>query len=92
VNDPEQRTRFRIQGYDVAGLLTCDELVLDDTKVDLRDLRPTVDEIISRVNGLARTFDPMFTPVKLTHLSYPKGNGGAAMTAGNWTPIETTRS
>ena len=86
VNDPEQRTHFSIQGYDVVGLLTCDELVLDDAQADLRDLRPTVDEIISRVNGLARTFDPMFTPVKLTHLSYPKENGGAAMTAGNWTP------
>lgn len=86
VNDPEQRTQFRVQGYDVAGLLSCDELVLDDAKRDLRDLRPTADEIISRLNGLARTFDPMFTPVKLTHLSYPKENGGAAMTAGNWTP------
>jgi hypothetical protein len=35
-NNPDQRTRFRIQGYDVAGQLTCDELVLDDTTGDLR--------------------------------------------------------
>ena len=86
VNDPEQRTRFRIHGYDVSGLLTCDELVLDDTSGDLRDLRPTADEIVYRLNGLARTFDPTFTPVRLTHLSYPKGSGGGAMTAGDWTP------
>jgi hypothetical protein len=67
--------------------LTCTELVLDDdTSQDLRDLRPTADEIISRLNGLARTFDPTFAPVRLTHLSYPKENGAGAMTAGNWVP------
>ncbi|MFZ0734646.1 MAG: hypothetical protein WAM79_20175 [Candidatus Sulfotelmatobacter sp.] len=86
VNDPDQRTRFRVQGYDVAGQLTCDELVLDDTTGDLRDLRPVADEIISRLNGLARTFDPTFAPVRLTYLSYAKENGAGAMTAGDWTP------
>jgi hypothetical protein len=86
VNDPDQRARFRIQGYDVAAELTCDELILDDTKADLRDLRPLADELITRLNGLARTFDPLFAPVRLTHLSYSKENGGGAMTAGNWTP------
>jgi hypothetical protein len=86
VNDPEQRTRFRIHGYDVFGSLTCDQLLLDNTTGDLRDLRPTADEIIYRLNGLARAFDPTFVPVRLTHLSYPKENGAGAMTAGNWTP------
>ncbi|WP_316192151.1 MULTISPECIES: hypothetical protein [unclassified Bradyrhizobium] len=86
VNDPDQRARFRIQGYDVFGQLTCDELVLDGTTGDLRDLRPVADGIIIRLNGLARTFDPTFAPVRLTHLSYPKENGAGAMTAGDWTP------
>jgi hypothetical protein len=86
VTDPNQVTRFRIHGYDVSSQLTSDALVLDDTKGDLRDLKPTVDEIISGVNGLARTFDPMFTPVRLIHLSYPTENGAASMTAGDWTP------
>jgi hypothetical protein len=86
VNDPDQRTRFRVQGYDVFATLTCDELVVDDSKANLRDLRPVADEIISRLNGLARTFDPTFTPVRLTHLSYSTQRGAAAMTAGDWTP------
>lgn len=87
-NNPEERTRFRIQGYDVFGLLTCDGLVWDDAngRADLRDLRPTADEIITRLNGLARTFDRTFAPVRLTHLSYSKEGGGGAMTAGDWTP------
>jgi hypothetical protein len=86
VNDSDQRNRFRIQGYDVAAELTCDELILDDTKADLRDLRPVADELITRLNGLARTIDPLFATVRLTHLSYPKESGGGAMTAGDWTP------
>jgi hypothetical protein len=86
VNDPEHRTHFRIQGYDVAAQLTCDELILDDAKADLRDIRSVADEIIAHMNGLARTFDPFFASVRLTHLSYAKENGGGAMTAGNWTP------
>src|SRR5216683_3634996 len=87
VNNPGERTRFRIQGYDVFGLLTCDELVLDDANGDdLRDLRPTADATIAHLNGLARTLDPTFTPVRLTHLSYSKECGGGAMTAGDWTP------
>lgn len=76
---------FRIQGYDVAGQLTCDELILDNTMSDLRDLRPVADEVITRLNGLARTLDPTFAPVRLTHLSYPKVNGAGAMSAGDWT-------
>jgi hypothetical protein len=86
VNNRDQLTRFRIQGYDVAGQLTCDELILDDTTGDLRDLRPVADEIITRLNGLARTLGPTFAPVRLTHLSYPKENGAGAMTAGDWIP------
>jgi hypothetical protein len=86
VNDPDQLNRFRIERYDVAAELTCDELILDDTKGDLRDLRPVADELITRLNGLARTFDPLFAPVRLVHLSYAKENGGGAMAAGNWTP------
>lgn len=85
VRDPAQVTRFRIHGYDVFAKLTCDELVLADN-ADLRDLRPTADEIIIRMNGLAKTFDPSFIPVRLTHLSYPTENGAGAMTTGDWTP------
>jgi hypothetical protein len=86
VSDPHQRTRFLIQGYDVGAQLTCDELMLNDSKSDLRDLRPVADNLIIRLNGLARTFDPLFTPVRLTHLSYSTKNGGGAITAGDWTP------
>lgn len=91
-NNLEEVNRFRIHGYDVVALLTCDGLIWDDEKgrVDLRDLRPIADETITRLNGLARTFDPTFTPVKLTHLSYSKERGAGSMTAGDWTPNKDT--
>lgn len=85
VRDPAQVNRFRINGYDVFAELTCDELVLTDS-TDLRDLRPTADLVITRMNGLAKTFDPSFIPVRLTHLSYPTETGAGALTAGDWTP------
>jgi len=83
-NNEAERNRFLTKGYDVFTNLTADELVWDDAKgrVDLRDLRPVADDILLRVNGLARTFDPIFTPVRLTHLTSPN----SAMTAGDWTP------
>jgi hypothetical protein len=86
--NPNAVTRFRIHGYDIAAPLTSDELVWDAAagKVDLRDLRPIADQTIMRLNGLARTFDPTFIPVKLTHLSFEHENGAGSMTAGNWTP------
>jgi hypothetical protein len=83
-NNEAERDRFRANGYDILTSLTSDELIWDDAKgrVDLRDLRPIADDILLRVNGLARTFDPTFTPVRLIHLTFPNG----AMATGDWTP------
>ncbi|MHC2432756.1 hypothetical protein [Bradyrhizobium sp. USDA 4451] len=83
-NSEAERNRFRANGYDIMTSLTSDELVWDDAKgrVDLRDLRPIADDILLRVNGLARTFDPTSTPVRLIHLTFPNG----AMATGDWTP------
>ncbi|WP_316213939.1 hypothetical protein [Bradyrhizobium sp. SZCCHNR2032] len=83
-NNEAERNQFRANGYDILTSLTSDELVWDDGKdrVDLRDLRPIADDLLLRVNGLARTFDPTFTPVRLIHLTFPNG----AMATGDWTP------
>jgi hypothetical protein len=83
-NNAAERDRFRIHGYDICTNLTSDELVWDDAKgrVDLRDLRSIADDILLRVNGLARTFDPTFKPVRLLHLTFPNGS----MATGDWTP------
>jgi hypothetical protein len=85
---PDEVTRFRVHGYDICTTLTCNYLTWDDTKgrPDLRELRPIAEQIVARLNGLARTFDPMFTPVKLLYLSFVHENGAGSLPNGDWTP------
>jgi hypothetical protein len=86
-NNAEEPNRFRIHGYNVLATLTSDELKWDEAvgRVDLRDVRPIADEIIARLNGLARIFDPSFIPVKLIYLSFSTENGAGSMLNGDWT-------
>jgi len=85
---PHEVTRFRVHGYDICATLTCNDLEWHDTnkRPDLRDLRPIAEEIVARLNGLARTFDPTFTPVKLLYLSFVHENGAGSLLNGDWTP------
>src|SRR5262249_6531044 len=87
-SNAEERNRFYIRGYNVFATLTSEELTWDEAKgrVDLRYMRPIADEIIARLNGLARTFDPSFIPVKLIYLSFSTENDAGSMPNGDWTP------
>jgi len=88
-HDPAAISRFRAHGYDLLATITSDELVLDElgkSNVDLRDLVPVAEILISRMNGVARLLDPDYRPAKLLYLSYQAPGREGSVLHSDWTP------
>jgi hypothetical protein len=87
-NDPAAVSRFRAQGYDVFATVTSDELAWDELtkgKIDLRDLAPTAELLVKRMNGIALLLDPGYSPAKMLSLSYQIAESVGSLLRSEWT-------